>query len=177
MSLLQLIETCRSSNPRRVMLYGVHGIGKSTFGAMVLRPIFLQTEDGLADIDAPRFPLAGAFEDVIGALMVVILLAHAKIERFENPQTDTYDLEIGAEFQPPTLTFIVLDRQFGEVLTVPIFCAEPGIRTDGVRCFTCPVRILRQTAWPIRTASFGSPMRSSPRAVCRSCRIGPSSGI
>ncbi len=167
MSLLQSIETGRSRKPRRVMLYGVHGIGKSTFGAMAPNPIFIQTEDGLADIDAPRFPLSGAFEDVMSALMVlyteqheydtvvidsldwlerliwnevvrrrpttekgrpvntiedygfskgyvyalepwrevldgltalrdersmmVILIAHARIERFENPETDAYD--------------------------------------------------------------------------------------
>ncbi len=167
MSLLQSIETGRSHKPRRVMLYGVHGIGKSTFGAMAPSPVFIQTEDGLADIDAPRFPLAAAFEDVMAALMslytephqfgtvvidsldwlerliwaevvrrkpatekgrpvtsiedygfakgytfaldvwrevldgltalrdergmMVILIAHAKIERFENPETDAYD--------------------------------------------------------------------------------------
>ncbi|MCX7429145.1 MAG: hypothetical protein NTW96_26405 [Planctomycetia bacterium] len=28
------------------MLFGVHDIGKSTFGAMICRPIFIQTEDG-----------------------------------------------------------------------------------------------------------------------------------
>ena len=36
---------------------------------------------------------------------------------------DAYALEIGAEFQPPTQTFLVLDRQYGKVLTVPLFCA------------------------------------------------------
>ena len=51
MSLLQSIETGRSHRPRRVMLYGVHGIGKSTFGASAPQPVFIQTEDGLASID------------------------------------------------------------------------------------------------------------------------------
>lgn len=37
---------------------------------------------------------------------------------------DAYALEIGAEYQPPTQTFIVIDRQYGKVLTVPIFCGE-----------------------------------------------------
>lgn len=45
---------------------------------------------------------------------------------------DAYALEIGAEFQPPTQTFIVLDRQYGKVLAVPIFCEEvPRRRTRG----------------------------------------------
>jgi len=142
------------------MLYGTHGIGKSTWGAQAPRPIFIQTEDGLGEIDCERFPLAESFEEVIDALselysekhtfktvvidsldwlerliwaevcckrmvesiedigyakgytfaltqwracldglstlrseraMTVILIAHAKIERFENPETESYD--------------------------------------------------------------------------------------
>lgn len=167
MSLLQAVQTGRSDLPRRVMLYGVHGIGKSTFGAMAPNPVFIQTEDGLANLDAPRFPLAKSFEEVMATLMalytdehsyqtlvidsldwlerliwaevvkrkpttekgrlvtsiedygfakgytyamepwqevfdgldalrnerkmMIILIAHAKIERFENPETDAYD--------------------------------------------------------------------------------------
>lgn len=35
---------------------------------------------------------------------------------------DAYALEIGAEFQQPTQTFIVIDREYGKVMTVPVFC-------------------------------------------------------
>src|SRR5690606_11076180 len=52
----------------RVMLYGTHGIGKSTFGAMADRPIFVPTEDGLGDIDCEWFPLARCLGDVMAAL-------------------------------------------------------------------------------------------------------------
>lgn len=167
MELMKQIVTGKQTLPRRVMLYGVHGIGKSTFGAMAPNPIFIQTEDGLANIEAPRFPLSESFDDVLAAVMalyteehdyqtvvvdsadwleqliwkevvrrrpttergrevtsiedygfakgytyalepwrevldglnalrnergmMVILIAHAKIERFENPETDAYD--------------------------------------------------------------------------------------
>lgn len=167
MGLLQSVETGRTNKPRRVMVYGVHGIGKSTFGAMAPRPVFIQTEDGLDSIDCARFPPAEAFDTVMGAVMelyselhdyqtvvidsldwlerliwdevvrrkprtekgrevssiedygfakgythaldlwkevldglsalrnergmMVILIAHAKIERFENPETESYD--------------------------------------------------------------------------------------
>ncbi|MEQ8785099.1 MAG: hypothetical protein RIC55_02330 [Pirellulaceae bacterium] len=37
---------------------------------------------------------------------------------------DAYALEIGAEYQQPTQTFMVIDREYGKVLTVPIFCGE-----------------------------------------------------
>jgi hypothetical protein len=146
--------------PRRIMLYGVHGVGKSTFGAMAERPVFITTEEGTNDIECDRFPLAAKYGDVLGALsalysdehdyqtvvidsldwlerliwaevcakrqvetiedigyakgyvfaltqwrevlsgldalraerrMQVILIAHAAIEKFANPETDTYD--------------------------------------------------------------------------------------
>jgi len=160
MKLLGQIQSGKRPAPRRVMLYGTHGVGKSTFGAMSEKPIFIQTEDGLGEIDCNRFPLAETFDQAIAALselysekhpyrtvvvdsldwlerliwsdvckkrgvesiedipyakgyvlgltqwrefldglnalrsergMAVILLAHAKIEKFENPETETYD--------------------------------------------------------------------------------------
>ena len=160
MSLLEQIETGKQARPRRVLLYGTHGIGKSTFAANSDSPIVIQTEDGLADIDVPRFPLATDLGQIMGAIkelftephdyrtvaidsvdwcerlifqdvcrdenvqsiekigyakgyvfaldrwqrlldgltalrnkrgMTVLLVAHAKVERFENPQTDAYD--------------------------------------------------------------------------------------
>lgn len=160
MKLLEQVQRGPQVAPRRTLLYGVHGVGKSTFGAMAEAPIFLQTEDGLTDIDCERMPLAAKYSDVIAALaelysephpyrtivldsvdwlerliwadvcakrgvesiedigygkgyvfaltnwrevlagldalrnergMAVILIAHAQIERFANPETDTYD--------------------------------------------------------------------------------------
>ena len=160
MTLLEEVFSGTSSLPRRVMLYGVHGIGKSSWGAMSNRPIFIQTEDGLGEIDCDRFPVAEGYHQVIRALselyeedhsyrtvvidtldwlerliweqvccmkgvqniedigfakgytfaltqwrevldglqalrndrgMMVILIAHCKIEKFENPETDSYD--------------------------------------------------------------------------------------
>lgn len=154
------IQTGRTASPRRVMLYGVHGVGKSTFGSMAETPIVIQTEEGLNDIGVDRFPLATTYDDVKNALvslysedhdyktvvidsldwlerliharvcqdksvksiedigyakgyifalnlwrevleglvalradrgMSIILIAHAAIEKFNNPETDPYD--------------------------------------------------------------------------------------
>lgn len=49
---------------RRVLLYGVQGVGKSTFGAMAPKSIFLPTEDGLADIECDSLPLCTSFAAV-----------------------------------------------------------------------------------------------------------------
>jgi hypothetical protein len=160
MKLLNQIQRGRTTAPRRTLVYGVHGVGKSTFGSMAGAPVFIQTEDGLGNIECERFPLATQYADVVAALaelyteaheyrtvivdsldwlerliwadvckkrsiesiedvgygkgyvfalthwrevlagldalrnergMGVILLAHAQIERFANPETDTYD--------------------------------------------------------------------------------------
>lgn len=159
-NLLKQVQRGVQPAPRRALLYGTHGIGKSTFGSMADRPIFIQTEDGLGGIDCERFPLATSYGDVVSALsalyaepheyrsvvvdsldwlerliwakvcqdrgvesiedigyakgyvfaltswrevlagldalrsergMGVILIAHAQIEKFANPETDTYD--------------------------------------------------------------------------------------
>lgn len=58
MSLLSEVKGGKKVRPRRILLYGTSGIGKSTFGAMAPSPIFIPTEDGLGDIDCKAF-----FED------------------------------------------------------------------------------------------------------------------
>ncbi|MEK6676890.1 MAG: AAA family ATPase, partial [Planctomycetota bacterium] len=67
-SLLNQVQRGILPAPRRTLLYGTHGIGKSTFGAMAEKPIFVQTEDGLANIECDRFPLTGRYGDVVAAL-------------------------------------------------------------------------------------------------------------
>ncbi len=160
MTLLQQVQSGRQPRPRRVMLYGTHGIGKSTFGSMAETPIFIQTEDGLGEIDCDKLPIATRYSDVLAALSAlytqehdyrtvvidsldwlerlifaeicakrgvdsiedigfakgytfaltqwreilegldalrnergvqVILIAHARIEKFDNPETESYD--------------------------------------------------------------------------------------
>lgn len=144
--------------PRRILLYGQAGVGKSSWAACAPKPVFVNIEDGLADIDCVRTdPLrtfdevlsaiqtlavdpafytlvvdsidwldtlilgavahqcgkdsyqeipfgrgaglvAGKWGDVLAALDVgrthaksIILLAHSRIVRFENPETQAYD--------------------------------------------------------------------------------------
>ena len=62
------IETGRVTRPRRTLVYGTHGIGKSSFAARFPSAIVVQTEEGLNGIDVARFPLARSFEEVIDAL-------------------------------------------------------------------------------------------------------------
>lgn len=55
----------RTHKPPRILIYGPQGVGKSTFGSLAPSPVFIQTEDGLDAIDAPAFPLAESFTQVL----------------------------------------------------------------------------------------------------------------
>ena len=138
MTALAHIQKGRALMPRRVMLYGVHGVGKSTFGAMAAtkyadvlgslsalyteehgyQSVVIDSLDWLerliwAEVCAKRgvetiedigyakgyvFALT-QWREVLAGLdalrtergMQVVLIAHAAIEKFANPETDTYD--------------------------------------------------------------------------------------
>ncbi|MGV3483430.1 MAG: ATP-binding protein [Planctomycetaceae bacterium] len=69
MSFLDKIKKGRQVKPRRTVLYGVHGIGKSTWASMWPNPVFVPTEDGVADIDVASFPLCKDLTDAWTAVM------------------------------------------------------------------------------------------------------------
>jgi len=52
----------------RVLVYGVEGIGKSTFAAGASSPVFIQTEDGLGSLAVDHFPIATKAGDVLDAI-------------------------------------------------------------------------------------------------------------
>lgn len=154
------ITTGKQILPRRILLYGQHGIGKSTWAADSPSPIFLDIEGGINDLDVARSEHLREYGQVVDCIswlvqnpheyrtlvvdtidwlehlihhvvakeaskgnisdigygkgyeaarekwdfllrgfdvlrmqrgMMVILLAHAKVTRFENPETDAYD--------------------------------------------------------------------------------------
>ena len=87
MGLMQQIKSGRTSSPPRIMVYGTEGIGKSTLAARAPQPVFVQTEDGLGEIDCHKFPLAGTFDDVIAALTEL----HAEEHDFQSIVVDSLD--------------------------------------------------------------------------------------
>ena len=73
---LQSIE--RSSQlPPRVVLYGVPGIGKTTFAAQMPAPIFLPVEDGLGQLEVDTFTRPSSYTDVIEAISTLIQQDHS----------------------------------------------------------------------------------------------------
>lgn len=67
---LSSIQKEPTNRPPRIVLLGVEKIGKSTFAAGADNPIFLpiRGEEGIDDLDTPRFPPAQSFEDVLSAV-------------------------------------------------------------------------------------------------------------
>jgi hypothetical protein len=65
---LKSIKRNESIAAPRVMVYGVEGIGKTTFASGAPKPIFILTEDGLGSMEIAHFPLAHSVDDVMDAI-------------------------------------------------------------------------------------------------------------
>lgn len=58
----------KQPGPRRIILYGEHGVGKSTWAAGAPKPLFINLENGLRDIECDKTPYLKTVADVMGAL-------------------------------------------------------------------------------------------------------------
>lgn len=65
---LASITKTKHAKPPRIIVHGSEKVGKSTFFAQAPNVIFIQTEDGLAGIDAQAFPLATKLDEVFEAV-------------------------------------------------------------------------------------------------------------
>lgn len=68
MSAFSQIKKGRVQRPHLVLLYGVDGVGKTTFGAQSTNPIFLGPEDGSSAFDVARFPSPKSWQELLGNL-------------------------------------------------------------------------------------------------------------
>ncbi len=73
--------------PDRILLVGVEGIGKSTFGASAPSPIFIAAEDGVRHLDVASFPEPKSYRDVLDALTTLGTTDH----EFKTLVVDTLD--------------------------------------------------------------------------------------
>lgn len=53
---LDAISSSRVWRPQKIVIYGVPGIGKTTFAATFPAPVLVRTEDGARTMDIPTFP-------------------------------------------------------------------------------------------------------------------------
>lgn len=68
MSLIESITRGKENKSPRIFLYGQEDVGKSCTAVQAPKPIFIQTEDGLDEINTAKFPLAHSLSDVLNAL-------------------------------------------------------------------------------------------------------------
>lgn len=61
---------------KRISLYGVDGIGKSTFSSQAPNPIFIAAENGLGSIDVARFPTPANWGEIFEAIKVLYTEEH-----------------------------------------------------------------------------------------------------
>lgn len=60
----------------KILLYAIQGMGKSTFGKEMERPVFIQTTDGLEGLGVQAFPIAKSMVDVRHYLNQVLTDKH-----------------------------------------------------------------------------------------------------
>lgn len=66
----------QTNKPPIITIYSPPKFGKSTFGSRAPNPVFIQTEDGVGNIDVPAFPLAKTYKDVLDAIAALATQDH-----------------------------------------------------------------------------------------------------
>lgn len=69
---LASLKKGRELKPPMIMIYGTHGVGKSTLASESDAPVFLQTEEGLNSLDVTKTPKLNSVDEVynwIGTLV------------------------------------------------------------------------------------------------------------
>ena len=157
MSMLENIQTGRENKPPRIMVYGQEGVGKSTLGASAPDPIFIQTEDGLGEIDTCKFPLAGSLSDVLAELTALRDEEH----NFRTVVIDSLDwLE--------RLIFDEVCKEFGVRISCPTLCDPTHFRMPGSSVH----RILQARILEWVAISFSGALSHSRDQTWVSCIVG-----
>ena len=75
---LSISNIIHNESPKapRILIHGVAGVGKTTFAAESLKPVFIITEDGMGTLQFSHFPLAKTFEQVMDALATLYSQPH-----------------------------------------------------------------------------------------------------
>lgn len=82
------ILTGPSLKPPKIVVYGVGGIGKTTFAACAPKPIFIFTEEGQGVLDLARFPICKDWTSILECCKVLHETAHD----YQTVVIDTIDL-------------------------------------------------------------------------------------
>lgn len=84
---LEAITKGRIRRPRRIVVFGPDGVGKTTFAFNAPKPVFIGAEQGTDSFDVPRFPPIYAWPEVLEAVRVLTEGKHD----YETMVLDTLD--------------------------------------------------------------------------------------
>jgi AAA domain len=70
------VRTGKIDVPLRVLLFGVEGVGKSSFAARAPKPIFIGADSGTENLDIARLPQPESWDDVFAAVRLVLNERH-----------------------------------------------------------------------------------------------------
>lgn len=67
-----MLDSIKKANsvvpPKKIIIYGVQGVGKTTFGASFPNPVLLPVEDGASAVDVDAFPVVTTYQNIIDAI-------------------------------------------------------------------------------------------------------------
>jgi hypothetical protein len=84
---LESLQHGPTQDPPRILLYGVPGIGKTSFAACAPKPVFIMTEKGKGKLTFSSFPVAKSWENVEGSVNALLRESHD----YETVVVDTID--------------------------------------------------------------------------------------
>lgn len=88
MTLQERLQAGAAIKAPRIVIYGIPGIGKSTFASQAYKPVFIPTEDGLSALKhVPQFPVAKTIDEFDSNLECIMNQEH----EFKTVIIDTAD--------------------------------------------------------------------------------------
>jgi hypothetical protein len=68
MSALSQVVKGKQQGPKKLVVFGAMGVGKSVFGSSAPSPIFMDVEASTSELDVSRFPRPATYEDMLSGI-------------------------------------------------------------------------------------------------------------
>ena len=117
---LQSLKKGMEVKPPLTLLYGVHGIGKSSWAAQAPSAVFIQTEEGLNTLDVVKFPKANSVDEVMQAITALYNEPH-EFKTLVIDSIDWFEKLVHQEVRKQNGETIFADYGKGYKFSIPFF--------------------------------------------------------